>query len=91
MRDNHERVEPNTNAPPWARRIVSRLGDWPAPALTVTERSRSQTSRMVRVSCATCDVVWRAARVHLADGVTCPIIGCDGPAVIHWPEGSETP
>ena len=73
------------DAPAWARSIGRRLGAWPAPALNPADRPKRQTTRMVRVSCEACAVVWRAARVHLADGVTCPIIGCDGPAVIHWP------
>lgn len=73
------------DAPEWARRALRRLGPWPAPALRPVDKPKRQAVRMVKVTCRACDVVWRASRVHLLRGVGCPVDGCAGPAVVHWP------
>ena len=75
--------------PGWAVKSLDFLGSFPAPAL-VPVKVKKQTTRMVKVSCARCSIVWRAAAKHLKGvDIQCPQPDCNGPAIVHWP--GETP
>ena len=69
------------DAPAWALYGVAALGEWPAPRLN--RQPRRQSTRMLRVRCLTCGMIWRAAAVHLAgDDLRCPREACLGGLMI---------
>lgn len=83
-----ESVE-TASLPQWARAALDVLGAWPVERLSPVMKTRKQATRMIKVTCSQCDVVWRTVRRHLPP-VCCP--ACGGPAecpVVHWPEAED--
>ena len=73
--------------PDYVAPMLKRLGPWPAPAVRISKRTRPQGTRMLRVSCTDCPIIWRTTATHLDRGVRCPTERCHGAVRAPWPHG----
>ena len=82
------------DAPPAVYGILESPGPWPAPKLQPDERQPRQGTRMLRVQCEECSMIWRSTARYLHNDVRCPQPDCDGAQQVHWPAdtpATETP
>jgi hypothetical protein len=64
----------------WADPILKQLGKFPAARLGDEVQlggKKKQTTRMIKLSCDSCDWTCRTSRVHIHDELSCPT-GCGG-------------
>ena len=73
------------DVPPTLYGILESLGPWPAPKLQPDERQPRQTSRMLKVTCEECSMVWRSTARYLHNEVRCPQPDCLGEQHVSWP------
>lgn len=62
----------------WASPILIDLGPLPHAALNADGGKKKQTTRMLKVTCKVCDMVFRVSKAHIDRCVRCPDDECDG-------------
>ena len=69
--------------PEWAETIVEMIGPYPPGTLQHPPREKRQTTRMLKVECQACGMIWRASRSAL-DGkrLACPDADCAAPVAV---------
>ena len=78
------------DAPAWAVGLAEQVGPWPAPPIRPPAREPRQSTRMLKVTCEGCGMLWRATARHLHDDVRCPQRECEGTQHIVWPDDAGT-
>ena len=73
----HMTFHDDSEVPEWARKIIDRIGPYPSGTLSRPPGGKKQTTRMIKVECKECGLIWRASKTALAGKeITCPDSEC---------------
>ena len=65
----------------WARPIIADLGPMPGAPMASANGRKKQTTRMIKVTCASCGCVFRLAAKWAIGPMNCPVADCGGHCV----------
>ena len=76
--------------PPWALDIVADLGEYPEGRLIHPPKEQKQGTRMLKIECHVCGMIWRASRSAIeGKAIACPDSACSASLEVSAGEGED--